>query len=137
MISMLFPSSFPQTRGPRGNRFAARPWTPAFARATKIGVVLAVLLLAGCAGTAGGGWVKPGADNAATASAYRDCRALTDTATRTDSDIDQDIAASRASDLQHSSIVREQSENIHSDNTDRADAILSSCMQAKGFTRGK
>jgi hypothetical protein len=96
-----------------------------------------VLLLAGCGGAAGGGWTKPGADDAATASAYQDCRAVTDTATRTDTDIDQDIAASRASDLQHSSVVRQQSENVHGDNIDRADAILSSCMQAKGFTRGK
>jgi hypothetical protein len=96
-----------------------------------------LLFLAGCSGAAGGGWGKPGADNAATASAYADCQALADTASRTDSDIDQDIAATRGSDLQHSGVVREQSRLVAEGNSDRADAILSSCMQAKGFTRGK
>jgi len=96
-----------------------------------------LLLVAGCSGVTGGGWSKSGADDAATASAYQDCLALTDTASRTDSDIDQDIASTRGSDLQHSSIVRQQSQDIRNDNRDRADAILSSCMQAKGFTRGK
>jgi hypothetical protein len=102
----------------------------------KVFSVLALALLAGCGGVASGGWTKPDADNAATASAYRDCQALTDTAAKTDNDIDQDIGAGRASDLQHSSILRQQSQDIHSDNMERADAILSSCMQAKGFTSG-
>lgn len=95
---------------------------------------LAALFLADCSGS-GGGWIKPGADEAAAARAYRDCAALTDTATRTDADIDQDIAASRASDLQRSSILREHARSTREDNRDRADAILTSCMQAKGFTR--
>jgi hypothetical protein len=97
-------------------------------------MVLAVLLLAGCAGSAGG-WVKPGADQAQTARDYQECAALTATATHTDADIDQDIGASRASDLQHSSILREQAQSTRDDNRDRADAILTSCMQAKGFTK--
>ena len=104
---------------------------------TTIGTIISLLLLAGCGGVAGGGWTRPGADQAATASAYRDCQALTGTATKTDSDIDQDIAATRSSDLQHASVVRQQSQDIRDDNAERADAILSSCMQAKGFTRGK
>jgi hypothetical protein len=109
-----------------------------FARTMPKAVVLIapLLLLAGC-GAAAGSWAKPGADAAATASAYRDCRAVTDTATRTDADIDQDIGASRASDLQHSSIAREGSQEVHDQNADRADAILASCMQAKGFTRSR
>ena len=96
-----------------------------------------LMFLAACSGVSSGGWAKPGADEAATAGAYRDCLALTDTASRTDNDIDQDIAASRGSDLQHASVVRQQSQDIHDDNRERADAILASCMQAKGFTRGK
>jgi hypothetical protein len=103
----------------------------------RVAVLLTLaLLLAGC-GAAGSGWTRPGADEATTESAYRDCRALTDTATRTDSDIDQDIAASRGSDLQRSGVVREHAQQIESGNRDRADAILSSCMQAKGFSQGK
>jgi len=91
------------------------------------------LLLAGCA--AGGGWTKPGARDAETAKAYQECAALTDTATKTDTDIDQDISASRGSDLQHSSILRAQTRQTGDNSRDRADAILTSCMQAKGFTR--
>jgi len=134
MNKRLFLSSFPRKREPRGYRPTVRSWAPACAGVTARGMALAVFVLAGCAG-AGGGWVKPGADEAQTARAYRDCAALTDTATRTDSDIDQDIAASRASDLQHSSILREQARSTHDDNHARADAILTSCMQAKGFIK--
>jgi hypothetical protein len=93
------------------------------------------VVLAGCAGNAAGGWTKAGADAAETAHAYQDCAALTDTAVKTDSDIDQDISASRASDLQHSSLLRAQSQQVHADTNERAGAILESCMQAKGFTR--
>jgi hypothetical protein len=95
---------------------------------------MGLVLLAGCGGGAGG-WTKPGADDAQTASAYQDCLGLTGTATRTDFDIDQDISASRASDLQRSSLLRGQTQQTHEDNRDRAAAILESCMQAKGFTR--
>jgi len=106
------------------------------ARSLPLAVVL-VAALAACSGAGSGGWVKTGADEAAVASAYRDCRALTDTAARTDLNIDQDIAASRGSDLQHASILRQQSQDIRADNAERADAVLASCMQAKGFTRAK
>ena len=98
----------------------------------RVAFAAVLLLLAGCAG--GGGWTKPGADDAETGKAYQECAALTDTATKTDIDIDQDISASRGSDLQHSSILREQTRQTLDDNHDRADAILTSCMQAKGFT---
>ena len=100
-----------------------------------MGAVIAALLLAACHEMASAGWNKPGADAAATETVYRDCRAQTGTAVRTDVDIDQDISAARASDLQHSSIVRQQSQDLSDDNRDRDDAILASCMQAKGFTR--
>jgi hypothetical protein len=99
---------------------------------TKISIAL--LLLAGCGGS--GAWTKPGADDAATAQAYQECRTLTDTATQTDANVDQDIAASRASDLQRASILRAQSQQITEVSRDRANAILASCMQAKGFTLG-
>ena len=92
---------------------------------------LVVVLTAGCGGT--GAWTKPGADDAETAQAYQDCQALTATATQTDAQIDQDISATRASDLQHASILREQAQQKTNDSRDRAATILGSCMQAKGF----
>ena len=93
---------------------------------------LVVVLIAGCGG-AGGPWTKPGADDTETAQAYQDCQALTATATQTDAQIDQDISATRASDLQHASILREQAQQKTNDSRDRAATILGSCMQAKGF----
>lgn len=103
----------------------------------RLAAVAAFLLLAACGGLPGGGWVKPGADESTAAAAYRDCLALSDTAARTDTDIDQDIAASRASDLQHSSVMQQGVQSMREQSGDRAAAILASCMQAKGFTRSK
>ena len=97
----------------------------------RLPAALVILLLASCGGA--GAWTKPGADDAETAQAYQDCQALTATATQTDAQIDQDISATRASDLQHASILREQAQQKTNDSRDRAVTILGSCMQAKGF----
>ena len=93
--------------------------------------LLAVLALAGCGGAES--WTKPGADTAATSREYQDCAAVTATATKTDADIDQDIAATRGSDLQRSEIVRLQGRQARDTTRDRAAAIFAACMQAKGF----
>jgi hypothetical protein len=82
-------------------------------------------------------WTKPGADPAAVESAFSDCLGATDVATKTDFDIDQDISASRSSDLQHSDFARAQMHQARDTTRDRAQAVLSSCMEAKGFTAGK
>jgi hypothetical protein len=82
-------------------------------------------------------WTKPGANPAAVESAYSDCRDATDTVTKTDFDIDQDISSSRSSDLQHSDFARTQMHQAQDTSRDRAQAVLSSCMEAKGFTIGK
>ena len=79
-------------------------------------------------------WTKAGVDAASVESAYNDCLSLTDTATRTDFDIDQDIAASRGSDLQRSDFAASQMRNTQQTSRDRAQSILSSCMEGKGFT---
>lgn len=91
------------------------------------------MLAAGCAG--GGGWAKAGADEAAIASAYDDCRAMADTAVRTDADIDQDILATRQTDWQRAGIVRLQTRTMQEQTRDRGAAIVDSCMRAKGFAR--
>jgi hypothetical protein len=91
------------------------------------------LLLGGCAGA--GNWVKPGADAAATLRDYQDCRALAASAVKTDADIDQDILATRHDDRQRASVFRLQGEAMREHTTDRAAAIVDSCMQAKGFAK--
>jgi len=91
------------------------------------------LLLAGCAG--GGDWAKAGADEAAVARDYEDCRDLAGAAVRTDADIDQDIAATRSDDRQRAGVVRVQTRTMGEHTRDRADAIITRCMRAKGFTQ--
>jgi hypothetical protein len=114
----------------------------------KVGIVGAalafVLLLAGCddfdigfgggaAHSAAGDWIKPGAQPGETASAYSDCRAIAQQATQKDADIDQDIAASRGADLQHSQIVQMRASQERGTTTRSADSIIASCMEQKGF----
>ena len=89
------------------------------------------LLLAGCA--AAGGWGKTGADAAAAVREYQECRATADTAVKTDADIDQDIRATRRSDLQRSAGVRAETQVMQEHTRDRSTAIIARCMQAKGF----
>ncbi len=89
------------------------------------------LLLVGCAGT--GGWIKTGADSAASAREYQDCRATADTAVKTDADIDQDIRAARGSDLQRSAGIRAETQAMQEHTKGRANAIIGACMRAKGY----
>lgn len=114
---------------------------------TRVATLLFMLLAAACssmsmpgwpqaapeAAASASAWTKPGADAQAVEAAYGDCLAATDTATKTDFDIDQDIAASRSSDLQHSDFARTPMRQARDTTRDRAQAILSSCMEAKGF----
>ena len=118
---------------------------------TRIAAILSLLPLAACssitmpgwpkaspeAAATASAWTKPGADAATIESAYRDCRDATDVATKTDFDIDQDISSSRSSDLQHSNFAQTQMNQAQDTSRDRAQAVLSSCMEAKGFTIGK
>ena len=89
------------------------------------------LMLAGCAGA--GSWTKAGADAAATAQEYRECRAVAATAVKTDADIDQDILAARHGDAQRASVFRLQTRTMQEHTTDRAASIVDACMRAKGF----
>lgn len=118
---------------------------------TRLGGVVVLLLLVGCnsmslpgwpqpaprtAATASA-WTKAGADAASVESAYDDCLARTDTASRNDYDIDQDISASRSSDLGRSAFAQSQMQQSRETTRDRAQAILSACMTAKGFSPAK
>jgi hypothetical protein len=94
-----------------------------------------LLLLAGCA--AAGGWTKPGADAAATAGAYQDCREMAASAVKTDADIDQDILATRSSDSQRAGGVRVETQAMQDHTRDRAASIVGACMRAKGFVAAR
>jgi len=114
----------------------------------RFAALLTLLVLAGCgsieppgwpkrppetAATAAA-WTKPGADAAAVQSAYDDCLAETNTASRNDFAIDQDISATRSSDLQHSEFAQSQMQQTTDADRARAQAVLTACMTAKGFS---
>ena len=96
-------------------------------------LVVLLLSLAACAG--GGDWKKPGVDAATEAADYRECRGASLDSVKTEADIDQDIAAARQTDLQRAGAVRQQSEMMQGKTSDRADAIVTACMRAMGYTR--
>lgn len=96
-------------------------------------LALGLAMMAGCAG--GGDWSKPGADAAETARAYRECAGIADAAVSSEVDIDEDIAATRAADLQRDAIVQTRAQAMQ-DATRRRDAsIVAACMQQKGFAK--
>lgn len=109
---------------------------------------LLLILLAGCSSVSLPGWpkpppetaasasawTKPGADSATIAGAYNGCADAANGATEKDFGIDQDIAASRGSDLQRSDFAGAQLRDAQRSNRDRTQAILSSCMEKQGFT---
>ena len=97
--------------------------------------LLVALLAAGCAPS--GNWTKAGADEAAAAREYEDCRAMATTAVRTDADIDQDILATRGGDWQRAGIVRQQARTMQEHTRDRRAAVVDACMRAKGFGRAR
>jgi hypothetical protein len=103
-----------------------------YGAARSVALASCLLLASGCA--AGGGWTKSGVDAPTAAREAADCRNLAEAAVASDLDIDQDIAASRGSDLQHSDSLRLQTQETHQENQDRGVAIVASCMRAKGFS---
>jgi hypothetical protein len=126
-----------------------RPSRRTYSRRAVLAAAAVCLLLAGCGGktladfdigfggsaqhSSANDWIKPGAQPGEGASAYSDCSSIARQATQKDADIDQDIAATRGADLQHSQIVQMRTSQQRGVTTQDADSILASCMQQKGF----
>jgi hypothetical protein len=114
----------------------------------RAGALLLLVALGGCnsmslpewpkpppeGGVSASAWTRPGADAATIQSAYDDCLALTNTATRTDFDIDQDTAVTRSGDLQRSDFARLPTQDAQATDRVRAQTILASCMEEKGYS---
>jgi hypothetical protein len=106
----------------------------AICRVRRIGFGLAIaVLLAGCAG--GGDWRKPGTDQATTDREYRDCAAAATQATAPESRIDQDIEATQGGNWQRSHMRTTQTDIMNAQLSDHSDAMIASCMHAKGFAK--
>ena len=92
------------------------------------------LLLVACHPT--GNWSKPGVEASATAREYADCRALVESVVKPETNIDQDILATRQAEIGRSSIARVGARNLRDETGDREDSIIASCMKSKGFANG-
>ncbi len=94
------------------------------------------LLMAACAGSApGSGWVKAGADNAATAHQAGDCRAQANAALANQSGINQDISATLGGNWQLARTTGVVDQSLRRQATEYAGQVFDSCMQAKGFKK--
>lgn len=92
------------------------------------------LLLGACGVT--GNWTKPGFESAAATQEYEDCRATARAAVKPETGIDEDILATRQTEIGRSSIARIGAQNLRDETRDREAAIIASCMKSKGFTPG-
>jgi hypothetical protein len=95
----------------------------------------ALLALLACAG--GRQWTKPGVSADQAADDAADCQSQAQQATRRDSQIDSDILASRGHDWSNSGTLAVHQTVFDTGTTDRADAVLQSCMLTKGYAPAK
>jgi hypothetical protein len=94
-------------------------------------VLVALLGLAGCAGTPG--WSKQGSSPQVTANDYAECRSEAQEATRRDANIDADILASRGRDWEQSGTLSTHQALYAGEDYRQHDDIVKACMIAKGY----
>ena len=93
-----------------------------------------VLALAACAGPR---WQKPGADANQVSADFSDCNSMAQEAVSRDSNIDNDILASRGRDWQDQGTLGQHRAIIDSETGARSDAVLNACMAQKGYSAAK
>ena len=96
----------------------------------RIGGLALALALAGCGG---GSWTKAGVSPEAAAQDFSECRHVAELANRRDSDIDQDILASRGQDWERFSVIQLKRDEFADSNFQRTGDIVERCMIAKGY----
>jgi hypothetical protein len=95
--------------------------------------LLLTLTLAACGTT----WSKPGVKPEAAAQDYAECRHAGELAIRRDSNIDTDILATRGQDWHRSDVLTVKRDLYADSNAVRTGDIVTNCMLAKGYTRGR
>lgn len=95
-----------------------------------------LLLLAGCIG-GGEGWTKPSLDVAQRSVDFAECKQDTRQATQREYSIEQDINASRGTDMRNRGTFGQLSQNLDSSAGDQSTALLESCMLGKGYEQVK
>jgi hypothetical protein len=95
---------------------------------------LALLLglsVAACA--AEGAWTKDGTSREQAARDYAECRSLAQSAMRRDTDIDQDIMATRGGDWQRTGVITARRATYAAHNEAQSADIVARCMVGKGY----
>lgn len=94
---------------------------------------LLLLTLAACGAA---GWSKPGVSSEKAAQDYAECRHAVELANRRDSDIDQDILATRGQDWERLGLLTQKRNDYADSNAARSGDAVERCMLAKGYTSG-
>jgi hypothetical protein len=98
-----------------------------------VSLALAMFLL-GCAGNSG--WSRQGASSQQIAAALSDCQGEAREATRRDTNIMNDILATRGNDWNNTGVMSTQMSEFTAENQNRTGDIVSRCMIGKGFVPG-
>jgi hypothetical protein len=93
-------------------------------------IALAVIVT-GCAGA--GDWTRSGTSPQQTAAELSDCQTQARAATERDTNIMNDIMATRGSDWRRSDVMSTQTSLFAAENHNRTSDIVNRCMIGKGF----
>lgn len=101
----------------------------------KQSIILALaVILAGCAGD--GGWTRSDTSSKQTAAEFSDCQGQARAATQRDTNIMNDIMATRGNDWRQTQVMSTQTSLFAAENHDRTSDIINRCMIGKGFAPG-
>lgn len=92
------------------------------------------LFLCGCGGDAS--WSRPGVSSQQTAQELADCQSQARDATQRDTNIMNDILATRGNDWNNSGVLSTQMSEFSAENHNRTSDIVNRCMISKGFAPG-
>ncbi len=94
-------------------------------------IVALAVVLTGCAGT--GDWARSGTSSQQTATELSDCQSQARVATQRDTNIMNDIMATRGNDWRQTQVMSTQTSLFAAENHDRTSDIINRCMIGKGF----
>jgi hypothetical protein len=97
-------------------------------------IVALAVVLTGCAG--GGDWSRSGTSPQQTATEFSDCQSQARVATQRDTNIMNDIMATRGNDWRQTQVMSTQTSVFAAENHDRTSDIINRCMIGKGFVPG-
>jgi hypothetical protein len=101
----------------------------------KQSIILALaVILTGCAGD--GGWTRSDTSPKQAATEFSDCQSQARAATQRDTNIMNDIMATRGNDWRRTDVMGTQTSLFAAENHDRASDIVNRCMIGKGFVPG-